>query len=832
MNRSTFLSLIEASLTADRPDYAQTLAHAWLEHWHNDIAVRFGLARALAAQYQWQPAHAILVDLVASDPEQPAMQLYLARLSLRLELHNTAERAYVAVSALSGRSLPSDVHAPRWLAPVQDARRAVTDKRYTEAIATLEPLAPSELPSPLAGLTLVNAKALAGLHTEAGELTAAYLKQWPETVALMLFRAAALMQAGQHEAGVAWLHEASANDPAGDVVRRVWGGENPYRALWPPELDFGLPSAVPSAVAGLMGLNGLPAPRTGPAAGAERHNKASQKAGQSPELREIEAELRKIEALVARKRGKRHQSDTKQADVEALERDKHIPVHVILTSRTRLQEKFGTEAARKVLAGLRRLLKVREQAVGQAQRLLLLDDGEGLAELGLHAVDPLRSWDIKHLLAELDQRLRARSERIGSLLLVGGDDVVPFHRLPNPVDDADREVLSDNPYGSPDDNYFIPAWPVGRLPSPCGGEPGPLLRLINTTIDAIQRPPPIDNWLQRLVWRMLGWQRTAASLGYSAAVWRQPSESVFRFIGKRTGFFTSPPSEVPNVPDPIALAQSLAYFNLHGLADSPDWYGQRDATDEQSPMYPVALRPGDVPNGGKAPRLVFSEACYGANIENKRNPSEALCLHFLNAGSQAVIGSTKIAYGSVRAPLIGADLLGAQFWRAVLAGNTVGESLRLARLSLADIMNKRQGFLDGEDQKTLISFVLYGDPLLHAPGVPRLSKQAQAKSMSLRAAPKMLTCTGVQPMDDAEARAAEPARDAVAKYLPGMKRAQMQVLYPHATDPANAKLLGADPGQRVYALSKTISIDKHIAEQYARVTVNGSGQVVKISVSR
>ena len=26
-------------------------------------------------------------------------------------------------------------------------------------------------------------------------------------------------------------------------------------------------------------------------------------------------------------------------------------------------------------------------------------------------------------------------------------------------------------------------------------------------------------------------------------------------------------------------------------------------------------------------------------------------------------------------------------------------------------MNQRQGFLDGEDQKTLISFVLYGDPL-------------------------------------------------------------------------------------------------------------------------
>lgn len=30
-------------------------------------------------------------------------------------------------------------------------------------------------------------------------------------------------------------------------------------------------------------------------------------------------------------------------------------------------------------------------------------------------------------------------------------------------------------------------------------------------------------------------------------------------------------------------------------------------------------------------------------------------------------------------------------------------------------MQQRQGFLDGEDQKTLLSFVLYGDPLLCLP---------------------------------------------------------------------------------------------------------------------
>ena len=60
--------------------------------------------------------------------------------------------------------------------------------------------------------------------------------------------------------------------------------------------------------------------------------------------------------------------------------------------------------------------------------------------------------------------LKKRGERIGAVLIVGGPEVVPFHNLPNPVDDADVDVPSDNPYATSDENYFIPEWPVGRLP--------------------------------------------------------------------------------------------------------------------------------------------------------------------------------------------------------------------------------------------------------------------------------------------------------------------------------------------------------------------------------
>ena len=76
------------------------------------------------------------------------------------------------------------------------------------------------------------------------------------------------------------------------------------------------------------------------------------------------------------------------------------------------------------------------------------------------------------------------------------------------------------------------------------------------------------------------------------------------------------------------------------------------------------------------------------------------------------VGSTCISYGSVTTPLIGADLLGITSGGYVQDGISTGEALMRAKIELVREMNKRQGYLDGEDQKTLISFVHYGDPFM------------------------------------------------------------------------------------------------------------------------
>ncbi len=156
----------------------------------------------------------------------------------------------------------------------------------------------------------------------------------------------------------------------------------------------------------------------------------------------------------------------------------------------------------------------------------------------------------------------------------------------------------------------------------------------------------------------------------------------------------------------------LGYFNLHGVSDTAEWYGQPSAEDAQStPEYPVAVTPTDIVSNETTPSIIFSEACYGAYIDHK-NETEAISLKFIAEGTKAFVGSTCVSYGSVTTPLIAADNIAQYFWKNIKDGQNVGEALRNAKIHLAQEMSRKQGYLDGEDQKTLISFVLFGDPLV------------------------------------------------------------------------------------------------------------------------
>jgi hypothetical protein len=268
--------------------------------------------------------------------------------------------------------------------------------------------------------------------------------------------------------------------------------------------------------------------------------------------------------------------------------------------------------------------------------------------------------------------------------------------------------------------------------------------------------------------------------------------------------------------------------------------------------YPVALHPLDIMNSGRAPQIVFSEACYGANIIDK-TADEALALKFLQVGTGAVIGSTCISYGAIRSPLIAADFLGHAFWSYLRDGLPAGEALRRAKISLAREMHNRQGYLDGEDQKTLISFVLYGDPLAMPVGLEFSPKKFQRP-----AKPPAYIKTVCDLAHEGDTHKQVPqeileyVKSVVEQYLPGMTGSDLTLSYEHVDcDASHAKqsaglssqfnshaidhLTGHQPyplARKVVTLSKGIPNATRMHHHYARLTLDAQGKLVKLAVSR
>ena len=77
------------------------------------------------------------------------------------------------------------------------------------------------------------------------------------------------------------------------------------------------------------------------------------------------------------------------------------------------------------------------------------------------------------------QALERAGDRLESLLIVGGPEIVPFNMAANPTFyDGDQAVPSDCLYGASNPFALLPEWPVGRIPGAAGDDPDLLLRLL------------------------------------------------------------------------------------------------------------------------------------------------------------------------------------------------------------------------------------------------------------------------------------------------------------------------------------------------------------------
>jgi len=858
IDRAAVLTILQVALAAGEMRFVRQLTEDWLDAYPYDLPVELLRAQALLQENKAEKALQILMRLCDLDPEFIEAQETLAKVARRAK-PAIAESARAAAAVLRRPSKASkDIQA--WAQALIRAQLAFGEGSLQNAESEVQAALLKEPPSPLPALLHLQIARKQGLSWMAiDNLLKLYLEKFPRCLQLRLQEAAQLMESGSEEDAVDLLHDCVAEDVSGQVARRLWGAGHRFAAIWPSQLSYILNLPIPAKVAAGLGWNHL---QSGAQVAAYEEQSVThstmQHAGALAESKNVRREEVDIEipaepndVLENLAPGPETLIDLEEinnntAESLRLRADGRYPAYMVLSNRAPLEKQYGSAGFTQVDEAIKSVVTATAAHPNWDACLIYADDAASTGAFGLTAVKADDPWAIKHLLADLDEALRKKGEMIAAVLIVGGPQIVPFHHLPNPLDDDDKDVPSDNPYASLDENYFVPTWPVGRLPNGIGEDPAMLIQLLNriAASRATKRMTagPIFGFSERLLASFGLGKPTGSSFGYTAEIWRRASHSVYRTIGEPRGLSISPPIGSGRLPKEAGKALQAAYFNLHGLEDTADWYGQRDPHHSpDGPDYPVALSPSDIVNSGRAPQVVYTEACYGAHIFGK-SAENALALKFLDSGSKAVVGSTVTSYGSVTTPLIAADLLGQTFWKLLNEGHPAGEALRRAKIAMAHTMHRRQGYLDGEDQKTLISFVLYGDPLAQTSGrgkVPKRILRPEQGSPQVKA-----ICDRAEGhsalMDQLPSETLSTVKAVVKEYLPGMQGSQASFSHEHINCSGHdcrlphrhAKVAGLAPTRSLVTLSKKVHSAQRLHPQYARITMDAQGKVVKLAVSR
>lgn len=278
------------------------------------------------------------------------------------------------------------------------------------------------------------------------------------------------------------------------------------------------------------------------------------------------------------------------------------------------------------------------------------------------------------------------------LIILGNHDMIPFESVKSPVNDGDAAVYTDNYWNSFDRQYLIPDFPMSRIP-----------------ISSCQSEKELISMIGRLMAARTVTRRER--LGITASIWDRAAIHVFKSVKGTGEMLVSPPFSVKN--DGILTFRDFSgtlYCNVHGSDTEKGWYGQAKNNETQYERFPLALLPETFTSGFDSTYLV-SEACYGGLI-NDRRIDDSIALSAVCKGLIFTLLSTSTAYGTFFPPLSEADLLVEIFYKCVYRGMTAGKSLVKAKRDFASRNIEKNGFLDNDDKKTLLEFLLYGNPLV------------------------------------------------------------------------------------------------------------------------
>ena len=489
VDRQRFVQFVQAGLESQSFQFIRQAAMSWLASYPGDLEVNLLLVQALVKEGHDSMAIPILEKIIRNDTE------YMDALRVAETLYQASDAGKAQqiggiIQAL-GSAPANSQNLPGWGSILFLARQALTANNLDLARENLmQVLTQKDAPS-LAGIVHLQLVEKEGDLNARLNLGRVYHQRWPDCIQISLLLAKTWVDGGNQDEAVNLFHECAALDPAGQVPRRLWGDSFDFKPLYPEKMQIVENFALPAAIASRFGLNHLASGSEGSGSipesplpvkpETEVHSFDGYRV--LPTLEKAYPEHPRTQAMIEKTKdpidGEVQKEFEKIADhlktPSSARADNRFPAYVILSTKTGLTQQYGQQSTQVILDELTKLSASIQKANNWHAFVFLPDDLTICGKYGITPVDAIDPWKIKLALADLDAALAKTGEMIGCVLIIGGDKVVPFHNLPNPTDDSDATVPSDNPYGSLDKNYFVGDWPVGRLPGDASSDSGLLL---------------------------------------------------------------------------------------------------------------------------------------------------------------------------------------------------------------------------------------------------------------------------------------------------------------------------------------------------------------------
>jgi len=851
INRDNFVNIIQQGIISGCYRFVRQSTEVWLKKYPKDLLIELYYARGLIGDNNLENSIEILNEITKRDPEFKEAWDLLLQISSKNN-YGLIER-YIGNLYILGKSI-QDFEIPSWAIIAHDCAQVINEPNSFQN--KLNPILAEKTAEPLIGIMHLNLAKREQDAISCYQLAKIYHQRWPTCLRISIDLAMMALECGDEASGVSLLHECASNDPAGQVIERVLGKEHEFKSIWVHDFNIILNSPIPSQISIPLGWNRLPAGQPQISSG----ELSSKPLFQVNYFNEIKNHLHIGKKIPIDKNNQKNNGRDKNENeylnviektykTDKLNLDLRAPVYVVLTSKSKLISKYGEKSTIIILDEINKVVEVINLRPGWKALSFIPDEINCMRLFELDTINEIDPWKIKLALVDLDKHLATKGQMIGCVLIVGGHEIIPFHALPNPAEDKDFEILSDNPYSTLDANYLVPEWPVGRLPDETNNDPGILLKQIRLIVQKHRRINSLVSWTHSIQAFFLGsislgeilrdLVKRIPNYGYSAAVWRRSSLAAFRPIGTGNHLRISPPLYNDVVDFSNLKKAKWAYFNLHGLSETSDWYGQRDLTEiSDGPDFPVALSASQFKPGDPSPEVVFSEACYGGLITNK-NSDDSIALKMKDQGVIGFIGSTCISYGSIHTPLIGADLLAYLFWNYLKDGLPIGQAFIQAKIGLVKVMTQRQGYLDAEDQKTIISFTLFGDPLLLTERIKGTIKDVIRQKTVLQ----VNSITDQDGMEENKLRipgeALEKLKAELKEYLPNLENATVKIKHHQISFENQSQAKSGMENKAVVLTNRTmITYSKHFTlqkvthHQFVRATLDDRGKMIKLAVSR